>query len=125
MADFQGLAFRFPALGGIFTVMLLSLAGIPLTVGFMGKFYIVTAGMRGGLWWLVLTLLVTSGVSLFYYLRIVVILFSRPGEGQEGVAALPGMGLSDGLVLATMAVLLVWLGIGPGLLLGLIHGLGG
>lgn len=126
LTDFQGLAFRCPWLGGIFAAMLLSLAGIPLTVGFIGKFYLVTAGMRGALWWLVITLLVTSGVSLFYYLRIVVVLFSRQeAEGPGNSPALVHIGLPDGLVLAAMSALLVWLGIGPGPLLGLIHGMGG
>ncbi len=126
LTDFQGLAYRCPWLGGIFTIMLLSLAGIPLTVGFMGKFYIVTTGLRGALEGLVITLLVTSGVSLYYYLRIVVVLFSRQEEEGPGSSpALAQIGLSDGLVLATMTILLVWLGIGPGPLLYLIHGIGG
>jgi NADH-quinone oxidoreductase subunit N len=125
LADFQGLAYRNPWIGGVFAAMLLSLAGIPLTVGFMGKFYIVTAGLRGALLWLVITLLLTSGVSLFYYLRIVVVLFTRPEEGEGSFPALAQMGVSDGLVLAAMSILLVWLGIGPGPLLGLIHGFGG
>ncbi len=125
LEDFQGLFFQYPWLGGIFTAMLLSLAGIPLTVGFMGKFFIVAAGLHSALWWLVITLLVTSGVSLFYYLRIVVVLFNRPEEGQTISLRQPSIGFSGGLVLAAMAILLVWLGIGPGPLLALIHGIGG
>ena len=121
LEDFQGLFFRHPWLSGLFTAMLLSLAGIPLTVGFVGKFYLVTAGLHSALWWLVLTLLVTSGVSLFYYLRIVVVLFSRPAEGQEEYRLRPLVGFSNGLALAAMALLLVWLGIGPGPLLALIQ----
>jgi NADH-quinone oxidoreductase subunit N len=125
LEDFQGLFFQYPWLGGIFTAMLLSLAGIPLTVGFMGKFFIVAAGLNSALWWLVITLLVTSGVSLFYYLRIIVVLFSRPGEGQTVSLRQPIIGFSGGLVLAVMAILLVWLGIGPDALLALIHGIAG
>jgi len=101
--------------------MLLSLAGIPLTVGFMGKFYVVAAGLHSTLWWLVITLLITSGISLFYYLRIVVVLFSRPGDKQPVSLLEPAMGFSDGLVLAVITVLLIGLGIGPGPLLALIH----
>ena len=121
LEDFQGLIFRHPWIGGIFIAMLLSLAGIPLTVGFMGKFYIVAAGLYGALWWLVITLLVTSGISLFYYLRIVVALFSRPGDRQAGSALEPATGVSGGLVLTAMTILLIWLGIGPGPLLALIR----
>lgn len=125
LADFQGLAFRHPWLGGLFTAMLLSLAGIPLTVGFMGKFYLVAAGLHSALGWLVITLLLTSGMSLFYYLRIVVTLFSRPAEGQAVSLGPPVVGFSGGLVLAAMAVLLFWLGIEPGPLLTLIRGIAG
>jgi NADH-quinone oxidoreductase subunit N len=121
LEDFQGLIFRHPWIGGIFIAMLLSLAGIPLTVGFMGKFYIVVAGLYSALWWLVITLLVTSGISLFYYLRIVVTLFSRPGDRQAASALEPATGVSGGLVLTAMTILLIWLGIGPGPLLALIR----
>jgi NADH-quinone oxidoreductase subunit N len=121
LEDFQGLIFRHPWIGGIFIAMLLSLAGIPLTVGFMGKFYIVAAGLYSALWWLVITLLVASGVSVFYYLRIVVTLFSRPGDRQAASALEPATGFSGGLVLTVMTILLIWLGIGPGPLLALIR----
>jgi NADH-quinone oxidoreductase subunit N len=121
LEDFQGLFFQHPWIGGIFIAMLLSLAGIPLTVGFMGKFFIVAAGLHSALWWLVITLLITSGVSLFYYLRIVVTLFRRPEDKQAVFLPEPAMGFSGGLVLAAMTILLIWLGIGPGLLLALIH----
>jgi NADH-quinone oxidoreductase subunit N len=119
--NFQGLIFRHPWIGGIFIAMLLSLAGIPLTVGFMGKFYIVVAGLHSTLWWLVITLLITSGVSLFYYLRIVVALFSQPGDRQTASLQEPVTGFSGGMVLAAMTILLFWLGIGPGPLLALIR----
>jgi len=121
LEDFQGLIFRHPWIGGIFVAMLLSLAGIPLTAGFMGKFYIVAAGLHSALWWLVITLLVTSGVSVFYYLRIIVALFSRPGDRQAASALEPATGFSGGLVLAAMTILLIWLGIGPGPLLAMIR----
>lgn len=121
LEDFQGLFFRHPWLSGLFTAMLLSLAGIPLTVGFVGKFYLVAAGLHSALWWLVITLLVTSGVSLFYYLRVIVTLFSRPGEGQGDFRPRPVVGFSSGLALAAMALLLVWLGVGPEPLLALIQ----
>ncbi len=121
LEDFQGLVFQHPWIGGIFIAMLLSLAGIPLTVGFMGKFFIVAAGLHSALWWLVITLLITSGVSLFYYLRIVVALFSRPGDKPAVSLLEPAMGFSGGLVLAAMTILLIWLGIGPGPLLALMR----
>jgi NADH-quinone oxidoreductase subunit N len=56
---------------------LLSLAGIPVTAGFIGKFYAITAGVDAGLWWLVLALIGNSVVSLYYYLRLFVTLFGE------------------------------------------------
>jgi formate hydrogenlyase subunit 3/multisubunit Na+/H+ antiporter MnhD subunit len=58
-------------------VMLLSLAGIPLTVGFIGKFYAIAAGVGSGLWTLLLILVANSVVGLFYYLRIIVVMMAR------------------------------------------------
>ena len=121
LEDFQGLFLRHPWLGGIFIAMLLSLAGIPLTAGFIGKFYLVTAGLDSALSWLVITLVLTSGISLYYYLRIVVVLFKSPDEGQALPDLRPAVGFSGGLVLAAMSIMLIWLGVVPSSLLALIH----
>ncbi|MCL5238200.1 MAG: NADH-quinone oxidoreductase subunit N [Nitrospirae bacterium] len=109
--EFRGLAGRRPWLSGIFTAMLLSLAGIPLTAGFIGKFYIVTAGVGSALWLLVLVLAVNSAISLVYYLRIVAALYAR-SLAEEAVAA-PHLSLAGGIVMAVLTLLLVWLGVYP------------
>jgi hypothetical protein len=70
----------------------------------------VAAGLHCPLWWLVMTLLVTRGPGLFYYLRIVVALFNRPDASPAAEPLSPAIGLSGGLVLATAAVTL---GYGP------------
>jgi len=121
LENFRGLFFRHPWLGGIFTAMLLSLAGIPMTVGFIGKFYLVATGIHGARWWLVMILLITSGISVFYYLRIVVVLFSHTESPYPSSVHRPTVDFSGGLVLALAAILLVWLGIAPETLLNLIH----
>jgi NADH:ubiquinone oxidoreductase subunit 2 (chain N) len=54
--------------------MLLSLAGIPLTVGFLGKFYVIAAGVHASLWPLVIVLVLNSVIGLFYYLRMIVVM---------------------------------------------------
>jgi len=84
LRSYGGLFWRRPVIAGVFTVMLLSLAGIPLTAGFVGKFYVVAAGTSALLWVLVFTLVVTSAIGLFYYLRIIVALYSN---AEETVAA--------------------------------------
>lgn len=118
LEDYRGLASRRPWLAGIFTAMLLSLAGIPLTAGFIGKFYVVAAGAGSALWLLVIMLAVNSAIGLFYYLRIVMILFEEEGEPIKG---LPPVSFSGGLVLALLTLLLFWFGIYPAHLARLIQ----
>ena len=118
LEDYRGLASRRPWLAGIFTAMLLSLAGIPLTAGFIGKFYVVAAGAGSALWLLVIMLVVNSAIGLFYYLRIVMILFEEEGEPIKG---LPPVSFSGGLVLALLTLLLFWFGIYPAHLARLIQ----
>jgi NADH-quinone oxidoreductase subunit N len=110
IADYRGLFWRRPWLGGIMTAALLSLAGVPLTVGFVGKFYLVLAGIGSTLWLLVFTLVLSSAIGLFYYLRIIVSIYSFPEEAAPGVRTFP---LSGGAAVAILAVLLIGLGIYP------------
>ncbi len=111
--DFRGLFWRRPALASLFTALLLSLAGIPLTAGFLAKFYALAAGVETALWLPVLVLIATSAVGLFYYLRVVVALFSVPdGPPLEG-GAQPAAGAAAGATLAALAALLLWLGAWP------------
>ena len=72
LEDYRGLFWRRPALAGVFTLMPLSLAGIPLTAGFIGKFYIIAAGVQSALWMLIILLVINIFISLFYYLRIII-----------------------------------------------------
>ncbi len=118
MDDYMGLAWRRPWLAGVFTAMLLSLAGIPLTAGFVGKFYVVAAGVGSALWFLVIVLVINSALGLFYYLRIVVAVYSR---ADEGVSAPPALSRSGSAMLAVLAIALVWLGVYPGPLLAIIQ----
>jgi NADH-quinone oxidoreductase subunit N len=71
LSAYRGLFWRSPWLATLFTVALLSLAGIPLTAGFIGKFYLFTAGVEGGLWVLLGTLVIGSAIGIYYYLRVV------------------------------------------------------
>jgi NADH-quinone oxidoreductase subunit N len=118
MEDYQGLAWRRPWLAGVFTVMLFSLAGIPLTAGFMGKFYVIAAGAGSALWTIVIIMIVNSVIGLFYYLRIVVAMFSASGE--EGAVPVR-YSRSGSAVLAGLAILLLWLGVYPGPMIDIIR----
>jgi NADH-quinone oxidoreductase subunit N len=119
--EYRGLATRRPWLSAVFAAMLLSLAGIPLTAGFVGKFYLTVAAGDSALWLLLVVMMVTSGIGLFYYLRVIVAMFMEPPA--EPVEA-PGTGpvpLIARLTLGTLTILLVWFGVYPGPLMALIR----
>jgi NADH-quinone oxidoreductase subunit N len=110
--DYEGLFWRRPGLAVLLTAALLSLAGIPLTAGFVGKFFLVAAGIGSALWLLVVVLVLASVIGLFYYLRIVVVMYARPELGGETPPA-AALSLGGGLILTALGVLLLWLGVYP------------
>jgi len=118
MEDYQGLAWRRPWLSSVFSAMLFSLAGIPLTAGFVGKFYVVGAGAESSLWTLVVVLVINSAIGLFYYLRIIAALFERTEE-QATETNIP-VSRTGNAVLACLMVLLTWLGVYPGPMIEII-----
>jgi len=120
VADYQGLFWRAPWLGFLLTAMLLSLAGIPLTVGFIGKFYLVMAGVEGALWGLLMVLVVGSGISIYYYLRIVYRMLLQPQQNAtQRTAGVVSMG--SYVVLAILLVAVLLLGIYPAFLMSLLQ----
>jgi NADH-quinone oxidoreductase subunit N len=118
LGDYRGLFWRRPALAAVFTAMLLSLAGIPVTAGFIGKFYIVAAGASSAMWALIIILVITSAIGLFYYLRIVVVMYGQPSETPAGPSTLAP---AESLVLALLTALLLWFGVFPAPLLSIIR----
>ncbi len=114
--DYRGLFWRRPLVSLCFTAMMLSLAGIPLTAGFVGKFYIIAAGVKSSLWLLVFMLVLGSVIGLYYYLRIIVAMYTRveaPVETAMRPALPPSFSLAGALVLAVLTLLLVWYGVYP------------
>ncbi len=119
ISDYQGLFWRNPWLAATFITMLLSLAGIPLTIGFIGKFYIFMAGVESGLWMLLGTLVIGSGIGLYYYLRIVYrMLMPLDQTISYRVAGIESLG--SYAVLAILVFLVLLLGILPAPIMALI-----
>ena len=124
IGHYQGLFWRSPWLALVFTAMLMSLAGIPLTIGFIGKFYVFAAGVEGAQWLLLAIMIIGSAIGLFYYLRIVygMLLPAQPGSVTAGNQSgsddeLPEIGMRDLLPHGILLVLLVAL-VRPGVLPG-------
>ncbi len=119
--DFRGLFWKRPVLAGIFATMLLSLGSIPFTAGFVGKFYLVAAGAQSSLWALIILLVLTSVIGLFYYTRIILVMYTRDEEGEAQVPLLPAaISPTEGFVLLTSVALAVWLGLYPSPLIHII-----
>ena len=115
LASFAGLAGRQPALAAAMTVLLLSLTGIPPTVGFFAKLYVLLATVNAGLAWLAVAIALNAALAAFYYLRVVVYMYMRDPEAEPAEVERSGVGRLA-LVLSVAGVLL--LGIFPGVLLG-------
>jgi NADH-quinone oxidoreductase subunit N len=109
LRDFAGLWRSRPALAGLMTIFLLSLGGIPPTAGFIGKWYIFSAAVQEGHYWLAVIGVLTSVVSVFFYLRIVVMMYMT--DGSDVVRPRVAPSAVAGLALVTIAVF--YLGILP------------
>lgn len=118
---YRALFWRRPALAGVMTAMLLSLIGIPVTAGFIGKFYVVAAGASSSAWALIIILVISSSIGAFYYLRVIFALYSATPETAERPAeVVPRMALGSS-VLVVLTLLLIWLGVYPTPLLHVIR----
>jgi len=115
---YRGLFWRRPALAGVMTAMLLSLTGIPVTAGFIGKFYVVAAGAASSAWALILILVVSSVIGAFYYLRVIFALYADTTQEPAEVPPRVAFGSS---VLVVLTLLLIWLGVYPAPLLHVIR----
>lgn len=109
--DYRGLAYRSPLLGGAMAVFLISLIGIPFTGGFFGKFYAFSAALHSGMVWLAVIGLINSGIAAYYYLKVLVSVYSKPIHTD----------LLDGIPQPTVPLLLaLTLTIAATLILGII-----
>jgi NADH-quinone oxidoreductase subunit N len=116
LEDYAGFASQKPVLAALFSIFLLSLAGFPLTAGFLGKLYILRALVATDLPMLAVLLVLTSLVSYFYYLRVIVVMYMRPARAADQHA---GTRLSRpafaGVAAAAAAVVLLFFAAGiPG-----------
>ena len=139
-SQLSGLGRRQPFLAGLMSIFMLSLAGFPLTVGFFGKFFLFSAAIHDGQLALAIWGILTSAVSLFYYLRVILIMFSGAtepvsdeapqvaGVSLDGAAiaapdAAVAVGVSSGLVVLLAGAGTLVLGIFPALIYTLLQGI--
>jgi len=104
--EYQGLFWQRPYLVSILTAMMLSLAGIPITAGFIGKFAVIAVGVESNLWLMVGGIVIGSAISIYYYLRVISALF-MPMPGYERVSESMGWAQTAGGLMLLLAMLLM------------------
>ncbi|GAB3644029.1 NADH-quinone oxidoreductase subunit N [Spirosoma arcticum] len=112
--SFNGLARQNPLLGFAMAVSMLSLAGIPLTAGFWGKFYMFSTAVERGQIWLLVVAVLMSAIGIYYYFRVIIAMYFRDGA-TEPIRVAPFYRY----VLLAATIVTIGLGLAPGLLQGL------
>jgi NADH-quinone oxidoreductase subunit N len=121
VSQWSGLGQRHPLLAGSFALFLLSFAGIPLTAGFTGKFAVFSAAVEGGLAWLAVIGVLASAAAVFFYVRLIVLMFFTDSVGTPGASTT--VVRTDGLTAVAIGlgvVGTVLLGVLPSPVLGLM-----
>jgi NADH-quinone oxidoreductase subunit N len=113
--SFNGLSKKNPFLALVLTISMLSLAGIPLTAGFMGKFFMFSSALSQFQVWLVVLAVINAIISIFYYFRVIVAMYFNTAEVNE--VQIPAY---YKFVLGISAVITILIGIYPAFISGLI-----
>lgn len=113
--DYAGLSSRRPFLAALMALFMFSLAGIPPFAGFFGKYYVFLSAVKADMTWLAVVGVLTSVISVYYYLRLVVVMYFRDGEAD--VAAQPSF--HTWLAVSLAAILVIQLGVYPSIVVEL------
>jgi len=112
VTDLKGFLFKNPLLAISYSIGIISLAGMPLTAGFMAKIFVLLSGVEKSLWLLVILLIINSGIGLYYYIKMIMPIFSK--EESEDKIKIPVL-MSISLII--IAIFVIILGIVPSLIL--------
>ena len=110
---YQGLFWRRQWLSGFFALMLLSLAGIPLTAGFIAKFYIFTSGSEARLWMLLIAVILGSALGLYYYLKLIAVMAMKQVLSEKEIEILGNNDKLSLAILSFLGITTLWLGVSP------------
>ncbi|CDH26091.1 NADH-quinone oxidoreductase subunit NuoN [Xenorhabdus bovienii] len=111
--SYRGLFWHKPILSAVMTIIMLSLAGIPLTFGFIGKFYVIATAVEAKLWWLTGAVVLGSAIGLYYYLRVMVSLYLPAPKTLNRDTPSNWALTSGGIVVLISGLLVLILGIWP------------
>jgi NADH-quinone oxidoreductase subunit N len=111
--DFAGLGERQPVVAAVLSLFLLSLLGLPVTAGFLGKFYIFKAAVDSNLIWLAVVMAINSVIGAYYYIRLIVVMYMREPSAEIAATAPARFPLSVNVVLAIAVFGTIFLGVLP------------
>jgi NADH-quinone oxidoreductase subunit N len=112
--EYRSLLWHRPYLAAILIAMLLSLAGIPLTAGFVGKLAVIGVGVQAAQWWLVAGVVVASAIGIYYYLRVINAVITNVDPDAERVAvAVTWVYRASATMLLLATLVTIWLGVYP------------
>src|SRR5690348_8145998 len=111
--DFAGLGERQPVVAAVLSLFLLSLLGLPVTAGFLGKFYIVKAAIDSHLIWLAVLMAINSIIGAYYYIRVIVVMYMREPSAEIAATIPARFPLSVNVVLAITAFGALYFGLLP------------
>lgn len=114
--SYAGLGTKSPVLAALLSIIMFSLAGLPPLAGFFAKYYVFIAAIKSGLTWLAILGIISSVISVYFYLRIVVLMYFKEAQGE----VVPSKSFSGFLGVAVSVIMVILLGIIPGSLLDLI-----
>lgn len=118
---YRGLYRTRPLLAIGMAIMMISFAGVPMTMGFLGKFYVLAVSVDAKLWWLAGGIVVSSTIGLFYYLRVMVLMFfESPSEEVRRAVSAPGQGQAV-FAIWLLAVATIFIGVYPSWLIDLAN----
>jgi len=115
--SYVGLGTKSPVLAALLAIIMFSLAGLPPLAGFFAKYYLFIAAIKSGLTWLAILGIISSVISVYFYLRIVVLMYFKEAEGE----VVPSKSFSGFFGVVISVLLVILLGIFPGSLLDLIN----
>jgi NADH-quinone oxidoreductase subunit N len=114
LTDYAGLSARSPFLAAMLALMMLAMGGIPVTAGFVGKVAVFRSAIDAGYLWLVITGVVATVAGLFFYLRVIVLMYMQPAaDAPESPAVRLSVPMGTGIVLAVAALVTLLAGLVP------------
>jgi NADH-quinone oxidoreductase subunit N len=118
--DLAGLATRQPFTAATLAIFLLSLLGLPITAGFLGKLYIFTAALNSNLYWLAVLMAINSVIGAYYYFRVIVVMYMHEYKGPLPADAPTGLSATALMVVAVTVIGTIYLGLWPNQILALL-----